>query len=120
MTLGRRIQEIRRSRGLTLTELAEQAAVAKSYLSTIERDLQKNPSLQVMERLSSVLHIDLLGLVDSAGSAPAPGSAGERPAENGLDPEWLELVRQARLQGVTKEEFRLFLGNAGSASAKGF
>lgn len=43
--IGKRVKQLRTERGLSLTELAEKAGVAKSYLSTIERDIQSNPSI---------------------------------------------------------------------------
>lgn len=56
--IGKRIQQLRTEQGLSLTELAERAGVAKSYLSNIERDLQKNPSIQYLHKICFVLNID--------------------------------------------------------------
>lgn len=41
--IGERIKRLRLQKGISLTELAEKAGVAKSYISSIERNLQKNP-----------------------------------------------------------------------------
>ncbi len=51
MTLiGQRIKQYRKEKGYSLSELAEKAGVAKSYLSSIERNLQTNPSIQFLEK----------------------------------------------------------------------
>ena len=56
MTLiGQRIKQYRNEKGYSLSELAEKAGVAKSYLSSIERNLQTNPSIQFLEKVSAVL-----------------------------------------------------------------
>ena len=57
--IGNNIYRIRKQRGLTLSELAKKALISKSYLSNIERNLNKNPSIQVMEKIAAVLHVDL-------------------------------------------------------------
>ncbi len=57
--IGKNIYHIRKSKGLTLTELAERADISKSYLSNIERDVNKNPSIKILEKLANVLDTDL-------------------------------------------------------------
>lgn len=61
--IGKRIQTLRRERQLSLSELSRRANVAKSYLSAIERDVQTNPSLQVIERISRVLDVPVQSLI---------------------------------------------------------
>ena len=61
--IGKNIYRIRKQRGLTLSELAEKALISKSYLSNIERNLNQNPSIQVMEKIAGVLHVDLRRLL---------------------------------------------------------
>lgn len=61
--IGKRIQSLRRERQLSLSELSRRANVAKSYLSAMERDVQTNPSLQVIERISKVLNVSVQSLV---------------------------------------------------------
>ena len=39
--IGENISTIRKNRGYTLSELAEQAHISKSYLSNIERNLKR-------------------------------------------------------------------------------
>ena len=43
--IGKNIYWLRKEKGLTLSELAERANIAKSYLSNIERNINQNPSI---------------------------------------------------------------------------
>ncbi|SFI91866.1 MULTISPECIES: helix-turn-helix domain-containing protein [unclassified Bacillus (in: firmicutes)] len=96
--IGERIKRLRLQRGISLTELAEKAGVAKSYISSIERNLQKNPSIQFLEKISNVLHVSVDVLLH------------DEPAEEyTLDSEWIKLVKEAMHSGVSKEQFREFL-----------
>jgi XRE family transcriptional regulator, master regulator for biofilm formation len=95
--IGTRIRQLRLDRGLSLTELAEKAGVAKSYLSNIERQVQYNPSMLFLQKLSRVFGVEVESLVAVMDSQPS------------LDPEWVGLVKEAAEWGVTKEEFRTFI-----------
>lgn len=101
MMVGEKIKMYRLEKGMNMSELAERAGVAKSYLSTIERDIQKNPSVQFLEKVAPVLDTDIYSLlgIDSSNS-----SSGEE-----LDEEWKELVGEAMNSGISKEEFSNFL-----------
>lgn len=98
--IGQRIKQLRLQKQLTLSELAEKAGVAKSYLSSIERNLQSNPSVQFLEKISAVLDISVQSLIHQEKS--------ETDYEQ-LDSDWANLVREAMESGVSKEEFRQFL-----------
>ncbi|SDI46578.1 helix-turn-helix domain-containing protein [Natribacillus halophilus] len=98
--IGKRIQQLRNEKGLSLSELAERAGVAKSYLSTIERDVQKNPSVQFLEKISGVLGVSMDYLLQNKA---------DRQDDHDLDPEWQKLVEEAMASGVSKEQFREFL-----------
>ena len=63
--IGKNIYEIRKQRGFTLSELAERAKISKSYLSNIERNINKNPSIQVIKKIAMVLEIDLKALLNT-------------------------------------------------------
>ncbi|MFC5773239.1 helix-turn-helix domain-containing protein [Ectobacillus antri] len=96
--IGERIKRLRLQRGISLTELAEKAGVAKSYISSIERNLQQNPSIQFLEKISSVLRVPLDSLLYDKSFE-----------EQDLDSEWTQLVKDAMNSGVSKEQFREFL-----------
>ena len=63
--IGNKINKLRKQKGLTLSELAERAKVSKSYLSNIERDLNKNPSIHIIEKISAVLQVEPSVLINS-------------------------------------------------------
>lgn len=96
--IGKRIQQLRKSKGLSLTELAERAGVAKSYLSNVERNIQSNPSIQFLEKITDVLNVSVESLIYD-----------ENTNDDALDKQWLELVVEAMNSGVSKEEFKEFL-----------
>lgn len=97
--IGKRIQKLRLDKGMSLSDVADQAGVAKSYLSTIERDIQHNPSIAFIEKVSAVLGVTAQDLLLDSGEEP-------------LDSEWLAIVRDAQRSGVTKEQFRELLSYA--------
>lgn len=61
--IGKRIRDLRKEKHMSLTELAKRADVAKSYLSAIERQIQANPSIQVVTRIADVLEVSVQSLV---------------------------------------------------------
>lgn len=98
--IGERIKMLRKRNGLSLTELSQRAGVAKSYLSSIERGLQQNPSIQFLEKVGAVLKVSVEDFLNSDQS--------EQNAEH-LDHEWADLVREAMASGVSKDQFKEFL-----------
>jgi transcriptional regulator with XRE-family HTH domain len=59
--IGNKIRNIRKSKNLTIVELAEMINVTSGYISQIERDLI-SPSLSVLKRLSEALDLPLSAL----------------------------------------------------------
>ncbi|WP_250540155.1 helix-turn-helix domain-containing protein [Bacillus subtilis] len=96
--IGQRIKQYRKEKGYSLSELAEKAGVAKSYLSSIERNLQTNPSIQFLEKVSAVLDVSVHTLLDEKHETEYDGQ---------LDSEWEKLVRDAMTSGVSKKQFRV-------------
>ncbi|PEL07032.1 helix-turn-helix domain-containing protein [Bacillus sp. AFS017336] len=92
--IGKNIQEIRVKKGLTLSELAEKASISKSYLSNIERELNDNPSIQVVEKISNVLGVDYKTLI------------GTKIENQALDHEFIEIAKELVEIGVGREELR--------------
>lgn len=68
--IGTRIRQLRRERHLSMSALARQAGVAKSYLSAIERDIRVNPSIQIIERIGSVLDVPIQSIVEPQQKSP--------------------------------------------------
>ena len=48
--IGDRVKRIRLEKNLSMSELADKAGVAKSYLSSLERNLQSNPSIPSLDK----------------------------------------------------------------------
>lgn len=84
---------------MSISELAERAGVAKSYLSSIERNLQTNPSIQFIEKISQVLDVSVNDIINDDNSI----------LESDLDSEWMKIVKEAMESGVSKEQFREYL-----------
>lgn len=61
--IGERVKKYRQEKRMSMTEFADKAGVAKSYLSSIERNLQQNPSIQFLEKVSAALGIPMDALL---------------------------------------------------------
>lgn len=101
--IGENIQGIRKQHGLTLTQLADEANISKSYLSNIERGINQNPSIEVLKRLANVLQVDLKSILRTN------ESYGE---SDNLNQELIELIED--LQGTVvnqqqMEEYRALI-----------
>ncbi|MCD7033167.1 helix-turn-helix domain-containing protein [Metabacillus sp. GX 13764] len=94
--IGERIRQLRRMKGYSLSELAELAGVSKSYLSYIERDIQKNPSLQFLTKIAETLDTDVNDLLH------------DKDSSKSVDEEWLTILEKAINEGMTKDDFRYF------------
>lgn len=56
---GIRIRKLRTEQGMSLNRLSELTGISKSYLSLLERGIQKNPSIVVLEKLAEALQVSL-------------------------------------------------------------
>ncbi len=97
--IGEKIKQLRKEKRMSISELAEKAGVAKSYLSSIERNLQSNPSIQFIEKISHVLGVSVNDLINDNNSI----------VETELDSEWMKIVKEAMESGVSKEQFKEYL-----------
>ena len=97
--IGEQVKKYRLEKGISLSELAERAGVAKSYLSSIERNIQSNPSIQFLEKVAAVLNIPVETLLND----------GDNTEQEKLDASWIELVKEAMDSGISKEQFREYL-----------
>ncbi|MCE7794256.1 helix-turn-helix domain-containing protein [Salipaludibacillus sp. CUR1] len=60
--LGDMIRHRRKEKGLTLSELSRKTGVSKSYLSYLERNMKKNPSIEIVKRIFLTLDLPLTPL----------------------------------------------------------
>ncbi|MGD6802220.1 helix-turn-helix domain-containing protein [Rossellomorea vietnamensis] len=95
--IGERVKKLRQERKMSMTELADKAGVAKSYLSSIERNLQKNPSVQFLEKISKALDV------------PVDSLLYDTVEDKHIDSDWVSIVEQAMDSGISKEQFREFI-----------
>lgn len=99
--VGERLKELRLEKGYSISELAELAGVSKSYLSYIERDVQKNPSLQFLKKIASTLETEVEDLL-------GPSSSEDLSNDFVLDEEWSHLLNKAIEEGMSKNDFKEF------------
>ena len=85
---------------MSISELAEKAGVAKSYLSSIERNLQSNPSIQFIEKISTVLGVSVNDIIKEED---------KNLETDELDSEWMQIVIEAMQSGISKEQFKEYL-----------
>jgi XRE family transcriptional regulator, master regulator for biofilm formation len=95
--VGNKIKNLREEKGYTINELAHYSTVSKSYISSIERGIQKNPSIKVLKKIALTLDTSLENILSSDMN------------KIHLDEEWIEPLNRAISQGLTKEEFIEFL-----------
>ncbi len=88
MSLGAKIRDFRKERGITITQLAGKLDVSPSFLSAVERDIKK-PSLIMLRKISSHLNISLSYLMTDSGN-------------NSLTGEKLRAIRKSR--GLSTED----------------
>ncbi|WJH32320.1 helix-turn-helix transcriptional regulator [Paenibacillus aurantius] len=93
--IGKNISDIRKQRGYTLSELSERTGISKSYLSNIERNLKQNPSIHVMEKIASVLKVDLKTLLKLAADAESPHK---------FEKEWMDFIYALKRSGIDKDQ----------------
>jgi XRE family transcriptional regulator of biofilm formation len=92
--IGNNISALRKLKGFTLSKLSERTGISKSYLSNIERNLKQNPSIHVMEKIASVLDVDLKILLRIAAD-------GEKIPH--LEKEWTDFINDLQKSGIDKE-----------------
>jgi XRE family transcriptional regulator, master regulator for biofilm formation len=95
--VGKNIAEIRKRRGYTLSELADLSNVSKSYLSNIERSINKNPSLEVMQKIAKVLNVDFMMLIE-------PDL--DIDSHLYIEQEWSDLLKELKDLGIEKNDIQ--------------
>ncbi|MEX6700367.1 helix-turn-helix domain-containing protein [Peribacillus frigoritolerans] len=94
--IGYRVKSLREERKMSITELSAKSGVAKSYISSLERNLQTNPTILVLEKIARILCIKVDALLNEQ-------------ADKSMDEEWLEIMQDVMGSGISKEEMREFI-----------
>ena len=101
--IGKNIQDLRKRKGMTLTQLAADAGISKSYLSNIERGVNQNPSIEVLKRLAVVLNADLKTLLRVEDQIEI---------DQNLNQELIDLIEELRTSVIDKvamDEYRALI-----------
>lgn len=97
--IGKNIAKIRKSRGYTLSELAEKSSISKSYLSNIERDLNQNPSVDVVIRLANVLRVNIETILNPIV---------KQDNQQLMEKEWVDFVTDLKESGLRKDQLSYY------------
>lgn len=95
--IGKNIAKIRKRRGYTLSDLADKANISKSYLSNIERNINKNPSLEVMQRIAKVLNVDFISLIKPEN---------DLNSHLYIEQEWIDLMKEMKELGIDRDDIK--------------
>ena len=79
VVVARNIRRLRVTRGLSQEALAVDAAIDRTYVSRLERELE-NPTVAVLEKLATALDVDIASFFDqnAVRSAVKPLSGGRK------------------------------------------
>ncbi|MCY8939256.1 helix-turn-helix domain-containing protein [Peribacillus frigoritolerans] len=94
--IGYRVKSLREERKMSISELSAKSGVAKSYISSLERNLQTNPTILVLEKIARILCIKVDALL-------------YEKVDKGMDEEWLEIMQDVLGSGISKDEMREFI-----------
>ncbi|MBT2667498.1 helix-turn-helix domain-containing protein [Bacillus sp. ISL-4] len=94
--IGYRVKMLREEKKMSISELSTKSGVAKSYISSLERNLQTNPTILVLEKIASILCITVDALL-------------YEQVDHSIDDEWKEIMKDIMGSGISKEEMREFI-----------
>ena len=95
MNLGKAISLCRAQRGLTQSELADRAGLSTSYLSLLEQNKRKDPTLSTIQKLAMALRVP---------SGILFFLAADKTELSGLEPELQEKLAYAALNLLNAPE----------------
>lgn len=94
--IGYRVKSLREERKMSISELSTKSGVAKSYISSLERNLQTNPTILILGKISRILCVKVDALLCEQ-------------ADKDMDEEWVEIMQDVMESGISKEEMREFI-----------
>ncbi|NMH69675.1 helix-turn-helix transcriptional regulator [Bacillus sp. RO3] len=97
---GKRIKHYRNLRGLTQEELGSKVGgVSKSFISKLENE-KVDPSLEMLNKIASVLKVDVGDLLSDKYKIEPPEDA----KEDGL--KWILIGKELEKEGISPEQVR--------------
>ncbi|WP_284470139.1 helix-turn-helix domain-containing protein [Peribacillus simplex] len=94
--IGYRVKSLREEMKMSISELSAKSGVAKSYISSLERNLQTNPTILVLEKIAKILCIKVDVLLNEQ-------------TDKVMDEEWMDILQDLMTAGISKEEIRKFI-----------
>lgn len=100
-SLGQKIRKLREGRGWSLSDLARETEISRSYLYELEAGRRSNPTRNVLQRLSDALGSDLSDLVDGDVSEGKgiPESLKQFAEKEGLGPAEVRMLAGLEYRG---------------------
>ncbi|MGG1686652.1 helix-turn-helix domain-containing protein [Pseudalkalibacillus sp. NRS-1564] len=94
--ISENIKKYRGEKSLSLTELAKRSNVSKSYLSSLERDIKQNPSINIIERIANVLEVDVQDIFSENKYEVAR-------EHDKVGSEWFNFIKEVKMAGIKEE-----------------
>lgn len=98
---GKKIKILRDKKGISLGKLSEMTGISKSYLSLLEREIQTNPGLDILEKLAATFDVEVDELVGKSSGFSKQTSSGKALVKSTLKVE-IELSEEQ----LTPEKFK--------------
>src|SRR5882724_5462834 len=116
MALSSKLQELRRSTGHSLQQVADAVGASKGHIWDLERGKATNPSIDLLRSLAAHFGVTVAGLIGEGGAAavaPPPGSSAQ------IDT-WIRQIRKEQAGGLdlqtAAEEARVSVENLTGAA----
>ena len=87
MSLGSKINEIRKQKGLSIDELCDLSGIPKGTLSKITAGITTSPTLDTVRAIASALECKLDDLDDNQSAKKSPSTAEAAPGEGRISME---------------------------------
>ncbi|MFD1020646.1 helix-turn-helix domain-containing protein [Thalassobacillus hwangdonensis] len=99
---GSTLKQIRNERGLSISKLSSMTGISKSYISCLERDVHKNPSIDIIEKIAHSLRVDVDQLLcrDGEKKPKKPHTQGFLQVEVSLSDYNLDMETVEQLEGL--------------------
>jgi len=95
MEIGQRLRKIRKSKGVTMQQVAEKSDLSKSFISQIEAGTA-NPSVASLKKIANVLGTPLAALFEGDPNLPGEDSRNGNGASGKATSEDVSVVRRDR------------------------